>query len=203
LDCKEPKVSCTPSKWETETTNGLIAGIANMIPNVPESLRTRVIELCKVKDCSGMGPAQLAWCARNIDQCALAQDAAAQARDASTDLIKGTGDEDIAKRNAIRHALWIALMISAYGISERDALLLGTAHEMDDRSVEGRWGSSDSKIDLHNNFIGAEVGRAVLQWKVSNPSRSAYNQTVHLVYLLADSSNNCSACLNLLGGTKA
>jgi hypothetical protein len=93
-------------------------------------------------------------------------------------------------------------MISTYDLSERQALLFTTAHEIDNRDLEGHWGTSDNKIDLHNNFIGAEVGRAVLQWKQQDPSRKplAYDMTVKMVYILAINSNSCSTCLNLLGG---
>ena len=98
-----------------------------------------------------MSPGQLAWCAHDFDLCPKVFDAAAAARTASTDIIKDDDPDRVAKRNAVRHALWVALMISAYGISERDALLITTAHEMDDRRKEGSWGSPDNKIDLHNN----------------------------------------------------
>jgi len=148
-----------------------------------------------------MSPGQLAWCAHHFDLCPKVFDAAAAARTASTDIIKDDDPDRVAKRNAVRHALWVALMISAYGISERDALLITTAHEMDDRRKEGSWGSPDNKIDLHNNFIGGQVGRAVQRQKESDPSVSAYNQAVDFVYILVLNSTNCPVCLNLKGGT--
>ena len=126
-------MSCTPSKWETETTEGLITEIAQMISSSDVS-NFNAAEFCKANDCSGMSPGQLAWCAHHFDLCPKVFDAAAAARTASTDIIKDDDPDRVAKRNAVRHALWVALMISAYGISERDALLITTAHEMDDRS---------------------------------------------------------------------
>ena len=123
-----------------------------------------------------------------------------RAQSASLDLIAGEGGENSRLRNAVRHSLWIALMIGEYGISEHDALLFGIAHEMDNGGDNG-WTTSDSKIDRHNNFIGAQVGSDVRQWKASNPSGSAYDEAVQRILDLTATSNSCSSCLNLTGST--
>jgi hypothetical protein len=109
-------------------------------------------------------------------------------------------EQELGKRNAVKHALWVALMISEGEIPERVALLISTSHEMDNRDKAGKWGTSDNKIDLHNNFVGADVGRGVVRWKQQHPSGSAQLEAAKWIELLARRSDNCRTCLNMLGG---
>lgn len=76
--------------------------IAEFVPMISSSdvSNFNFVEYCKIDPCGGMGAAQLAWCAHHIDLCPLVREAAAKARQASMDLIKGEGRKE-AQRNAL------------------------------------------------------------------------------------------------------
>jgi hypothetical protein len=79
---------------------------------------------------------------------------------------KATSPEVRRKWNAFNHGMWMAIM-TAQGISEHDAMLLGAAHELDafkERIRDGKgnpnidYGSWDAKVDMHNNAEGHRIG---------------------------------------------
>lgn len=105
-----------------------------------------------------MGTAQLAWCFINVEICLDAQLASRKALATAAEL---GGSLAPGQQNAVQHALWMTLMIARYGIAEEDALALGVAHEIDGGG-DAAWGTDSSKVDLHNNFFGARLGRAIV-----------------------------------------
>jgi RHS repeat-associated protein len=106
---------------------------------------------------------QVGFC-ENVSEidCEWAKIAAGEATSVADDLYKG---KDEGKRNAFRHAYWMALLTHA-GMSIDHALTFAAAHELDGseqyRKVDG-WGSDESRIDMHNNRVGAQIGAATQQ----------------------------------------
>jgi RHS repeat-associated protein len=69
-----------------------------------------------------------------------------------------SGTVDYARWNAFHHAMWMAMMVSR-GVSPKDALLLGAAHELDSFAPGRRRPFGPvSQIDLHNNAAGVQIG---------------------------------------------
>jgi RHS repeat-associated protein len=117
--------------------------------------------------CQEVGPAQYAWCSEfGLDECVQAAVAAAMAKE-KADAMFADGTLTIGQRNAFQHGSWMALMVAKYGISEEQALLMGAAHEMDVAHPDWRtgvpfeWGNEESRIDMYNNHLGVQVGRAM------------------------------------------
>jgi hypothetical protein len=69
-----------------------------------------------------------------------------------------SGTVDYARWNAFHHAMWMAMMVSR-GVSPKDALLLGAAHELDSFAPGRRRPFGPvSQIDLHNSAAGVQIG---------------------------------------------
>jgi hypothetical protein len=62
--------------------------------------------------------------------------------------------------NAFHHSYWMARMALA-GFSESDALSLAVAHELDSPDVADRYGGFESRVDMHNNWLGFRTGAAI------------------------------------------
>jgi hypothetical protein len=135
-----------------------------------------------------------------IDICPDALLAAVIARDHAEKLYL-SGILDTGEQNAYRHALWMALMISEFDIDKRDALALGVAHEMDGTAANNEWWSDNSKIDLHNNFVGAQIGVSISQGRqrgIVEPGNEK-SEAIHYTYLFTVYADPCPSCLYLEG----
>lgn len=70
---------------------------------------------------------------------------------------------DIKRQNAFRHAHWMALL-TRNGISFDNTMTYAAAHELDtefEYRARNGWGSKESRIDMQNNRVGAQVGEKV------------------------------------------
>ena len=101
----------------------------------------------------------VAYCERNPVDCSFIF----KASDEATEEAKRRYKDNEYEQNAFRHAYWIALL-TRNGIPIDKAMTFAAAHELDGdaeyRTRKG-WGSDESRVDMHNNRIGAEVGASV------------------------------------------
>lgn len=93
--------------------------------------------------------------------------------------------------NAYHHAIWMARMIQA-GFTFEEAMTLGLAHEMDAQDPGSNYGSFESRVDMHNDWVGAQLGM-----------RAKENGVDPETYVLLAMQPNCAAtvglCLNMRG----
>jgi hypothetical protein len=194
LICDHDGSGCDHSPDELRIIQDLLA------ENLQQVLLTPMdASACAEHDCSTLGPAQIAWCYTHFDMCGGALEAAHVARTVATALDADPQlNVDIGRSNAIRHALWMALMVAKHDIPERDALSLGVAHEVDGTIGNASWGSDDSKIDLHNNFVGVALGVGLAR---NSEYVEVQADAIHYLYIMATSTAECPHCLNIHGAS--
>ncbi|WP_327009848.1 hypothetical protein OHA72_23030 [Dactylosporangium sp. NBC_01737] len=164
---KDP--NCKPYVDEEAERQRLLAEMISIARGANVDHIQHLIDRCRAEDwgaiCDEMsnqvGPAQKAMCAVLAEQCIQAFFAQMWAENFASEVLKGK-TVTAGEANAIQHGLWMAYMM-VMGISEHNALLLGTAHEMDvhvtKSGVKHDWGSEASQIDLHNNKVGVYYGK--------------------------------------------
>ncbi|GAB7039657.1 MULTISPECIES: RHS repeat domain-containing protein [Catenuloplanes] len=189
------KDACTQSQDEEELYSWLVAESYRYQEGMPPNVRAQLADVCLQINCSTLGKAQLAWCYRNHEVCANAMLAAVATQGAAQQLTAGASDHgtmSLGQTNAIRHASWMALVVTDYGLTEEQALTLGVAHEMDGTG-ENAWGSGESKIDLHNNLVGVKLGQNI---RNSEYYQERANQALVIDQLIiAARSDGCGQCL--------
>jgi hypothetical protein len=172
-----------------------------MVNEFIEATPKFLLNQCRGARCGTLGPAQVAWCYANPGYCGVALAAAAEARDAAARL-RNSGILTFGEQNAFRHTLWLALMVGAYDIPTDLALGLGVAHELDGTAPGNTWGSDNSMIDLHNNFVGARIGEAVRAGAGNGlVDPGSQRATVfHYVYVFVRYGDPCPSCPYVFGG---
>ena len=110
---------------------------------------------CFGYDLGRPGPHERAWCRMvGAVTCKIAERAYELADKKLAKKTKKIDAED-PTWNAKHHGLWMAIMV-ANGVSEKDARMLGVAHEID--AWEPERGLAEMRRDLRNNDIGIAVG---------------------------------------------
>ncbi|MEU4422146.1 RHS repeat-associated core domain-containing protein [Actinoplanes sp. NPDC024001] len=119
--------------------------------------------LCRIEENSQNGPAQKAWCVYAGPEACLLADLTGEIARHEAEKLRNLGVSK-GQANAVLHGMWMALL-TAGGVSVEDAMLLGAAHEVDvtvnTKARGDDWEGDQSKIDLHNNKVGAQLGASM------------------------------------------